>query len=348
MKVFEGESLEKLYPQIIEGLFEEGDEVSPRGMLTKEITPATIVLTNPRKRVISSLIRKLNYGFMVAELVWMLRGSDSVDEIAHYMSGWKNFSDDGVTLNGAYGKRIFNWDSGLHFDNNNGIHKEHVNQFRQAYEQLKKDKDSRQATIVIFDPNKDYKETKDKPCTNLLRFSIRKNKLNMLVVMRSNDISKGSPYDIFNFTMMQEIMAGLLSDALNEDIEVGTYTHVADSLHMYSSDFEMLENVKNEEYTSIYDKVYDGRLIGLEEFNNTMRIVFKIEEKTRMNKEIELQEVCGMLNTINNEVWKSYAAVLATYNFRKYRRNQKELDTLKQYITNEFRPIFEERYNQLN
>ena len=37
MKVFEGESLEKLYPQIIEGLFEEGDEVSPRGMLTKEI-----------------------------------------------------------------------------------------------------------------------------------------------------------------------------------------------------------------------------------------------------------------------------------------------------------------------
>ena len=58
---------------------------------------------------------------MVAELVWMLRGSDSVDEIAHYMSGWKNFSDDGVTLNGAYGKRIFNWDSGLHFDNNNGM-----------------------------------------------------------------------------------------------------------------------------------------------------------------------------------------------------------------------------------
>ena len=79
-----------------------------------------------------------------------------------------------------------------------------------------------------------------------------------------------------------------------------------------------------------------------------MKCVFDIESKTRTNKEIKLQEVCGMLNEIKNIVWKSYAAILATYNFRKYRRSQEELDVLKQYITNEFRTIFEERYNELS
>lgn len=349
MRVFEGESLEELYPIIAKSILEDGEEVSPRGMLTKEISPATIVINNPRKRVIPSAIRKLNFGFMVAELCWILRGSNLVEEIAHYNGSWRYFSDDGVTLNGAYGNRIFKWDSGLILDDTeNGIHKEHVNQFKKVYEQLKDDKDSRQATIVLFNPSKDYKETKDKPCTNLMRFSIRNNKLNMTVFMRSNDLSKGTPYDIFNFTMLQEIMAGLLSEGLGENIEVGKYTHIADSLHIYESDFELFNSIINENYPKLYNNDFDGRLYGIEAFTETMKKVFEIEEKTRTNKEISLQEICGIINNINNDVWKSYAAILAVYNFRKYRRDQQELDTLKGYISNEFETLIKERYNQLS
>ena len=53
------------------------------------------------------------------------------------------------------------------------------------------------------------------------------------------------------------------------------------------------------------------------------------------------------LNVITDNYLKSIAAVLATYNFRKYRRKQNELDALKQYITNEFKSLMEERYNEL-
>lgn len=344
MRVFEEESLEKLYPVLFREILEDGDDVSPRGYLTKEISPATLVITDPKKKVIPSKIRRLNFGFMVAELLWILRGSDNVDEIAWYNGSWRNFSDDGKTLNGAYGKRIFKHPCAF----NDGIKDTivEVNQFKKCYELLKEDPDSRQATIVLFNPLLDNRETKDKPCTNLLRFSIRKNKLNMLVMMRSNDIEKGTPYDIFNFTSLQEIMAGLLG------IEVGKYTHVADSLHLYESYFETAKELVTERYPSLYDEVgtFDGRILvdSYEEFEQLLEKINKIEKYTRENKDVNLNKVVNELKDIDNKVWQSYAAILATYNFRKHRRIQNELDELKKFITNEFKSLFEERYNQLH
>src|SRR5574344_1103418 len=98
MKTIEFDSIEESYSSLIELLLNEGKEVSPRGQLTKEITPIGITINNPRKRVVSNNIRKLNYGFMIGELFWILRGSNNLEEIAHYNSNWRNFSDDGKTL----------------------------------------------------------------------------------------------------------------------------------------------------------------------------------------------------------------------------------------------------------
>ena len=353
MRNFEYESLEQAYPNIINALLTEGKVVSPRGMVTKEISPACITITNPRKRVIPSAVRKLNYGFMCAELIWMLEGSDDVNFIGHYNSIWKSFTDDGQTLNGAYGKRIFNWDSGMRtitrekvIDSSGNKElvstNEHViiNQFQKAYEQLKNDKFSRQATIVLFDPYKDYKETKDKPCTNLMRFMIRENKLNMTVFMRSNDIWRGTPYDIFNFTMLQEIMACMLG------IDIGKYTHVADSLHIYESDFELGQKVVEENYPLLYNKIFPFNN-NINNLTGDLNLVFEIEKLTRENKTISTIDIIEKLNVITSKYWRSIAAVLATYNFRKYRRKQNELDMLKQYITNEFNSLMKERYNEL-
>lgn len=347
MKNFKFESLEEAYPEIIKSLLDEGENVSPRGQLTKEIAPACITITNPRKRVIPSAVRKLNFGFMCAELIWILNASDSSEFIGHYNSMWKQFSDDGETLNGAYGKRIFAWDAGIRLEKINKdkietVPKRYIiNQFQKAYELLKSDPDTRQATIAFFDPYKDYRETKDKPCTNLIRFMIRNNKLNMTTFMRSNDIMKGTSYDIFNFTMLQEIMAGLLN------IEVGIYNHIVDSLHIYESDFELGNQIINEKYPLLYsNKCMDAR-VSANKLNHMFAKIFEIEELTRENKNIQIKKVVGKLLDIENEYWKSIAAILCLYNFRKYRRSQSELDILKQYITNEFKPLMEQRYNEL-
>lgn len=340
MKVFEFESIPESYSEILKYVLENGSEVSPRGILTKEITPVTIVINNPRKRLISHPKRKINYGFAVGELFWILQGKNDLS-ITHYNKQWGNFTDNGEILNGAYGQRIFNWDAGEDFVESN---KEHdgvpvfeiqqikVNQFIEVARKLKEDPHSRQGTIMIFDPSRDFLPTKDVPCTNLMRFSIRDNKLNMMVVMRSNDLIKGYVYDVFNFTMLQEMMAGLL------DVEVGKYTHVVDSIHLYESDFELAKDIIISPDENIYDnfELIDARNFSDEDLSYS----FNIEQLTReTGQEISVEQVIEELEKIKNKYFQSLAAVIATYNFRKYKRNQDELDSLKNYITNEFSKI---------
>lgn len=60
-----------------------------------------------------------------------------------------------------------------------------------------------------------------------MQFLIREGKLNLIVCMRSNDIYLGFPYDIFNFSMFQEYIAGKLG------VKLGEYIHVVGSLHYY-------------------------------------------------------------------------------------------------------------------
>lgn len=342
MRTFEFESVEQSFPVLLQTLLEEGKEVSPRGQLTKEITPIAITIKNPKKRVIPSNARKLNFGFMCAELIWILSGSDSADFIGHYNSQWKTYSDDGTTLNGAYGKRIFAWDSGIRkiditetsedgeVTETNEYRQVVINQFNEAYNQLRKDPDTRQATIVLFDPFKDYRVTKDKPCTNLMRFMIRDGKLNMTTFMRSNDVWFGYPYDVFNFTMLQEIMASLLN------IEVGTYTHIADSFHIYEMHFEKALEVISENQELLYNDDTVDVKVNINELQDVFNNIFDIEQATRENTTVDVDVITDKLNDIENEYLRSITALLALYNFRKHSRTQEDMDMLKTFITNEF------------
>jgi len=64
---------------------------------------------------------------------------------------------------------------------------------------------------------------------------VRDGRLEWLQVLRSNDLFLGVPYNLVQFTMLQEVMAGWLG------LEPGTYTHLANSLHLYTSDISRLE-----------------------------------------------------------------------------------------------------------
>ena len=69
--------------------------------------------------------------------------------------------------------------------------------------------------------------TKDLPCTISLQYLIREGALHCIVYMRSNDLWLGFPYDVFCFTAFQTKLAMELG------VKLGTYTHIAGSLHLY-------------------------------------------------------------------------------------------------------------------
>ena len=68
-----------------------------------------------------------------------------------------------------------------------------------------------------------------------LQFFIRDDKLQLVANMRSSDLVLGISYDVPAFTFLQELMARELG------IEVGTYIHVSNSLHVYEKHFDLIK-----------------------------------------------------------------------------------------------------------
>jgi thymidylate synthase len=68
-------------------------------------------------------------------------------------------------------------------------------------------------------------------------FKVRDNKLYMHTFMRSNDLVWGFQYDVFFFTLIQEIMANELN------VELGSYNHTATSFHVYERHFDLIEEM---------------------------------------------------------------------------------------------------------
>lgn len=211
-----------MYKKLQGDLLDQGTFTKPRDMGTYELLNVNLVLTNPRERLLYSRVRKHNYTYGAAEFLWYMSGTNQLDFIEYYLQKMRDFSDDGETLNSAYGYRIF------------GNHAEFPHQWRNVEYKLLADPDTRQGVITIHYQKDIATETKDVPCAMNLHFIIRDNKLNLLVQMRSNDAFMGLIYDVFSFTLLQEHMFNFLKPQAGfEKLELGTYVHRSDSMHLY-------------------------------------------------------------------------------------------------------------------
>ena len=56
--------------------------------------------------IVLSKARSLGYKFMVAEAFWILSGRNDVEFMDKFSNKIKDFSDDGIFFNGAYGPKI--------------------------------------------------------------------------------------------------------------------------------------------------------------------------------------------------------------------------------------------------
>ena len=236
-------SLESIHASLMETLMINPDcESAPRGKPT-----------NPRNRIITNPIRAVNYGFAVGELCWYLRGDNDLETMRYYNRRMAQFSDDGMTINSAYGNRIFRprWRcKGV--PTRSGIEAS-VSQFDNIVTELRHDPHSRRAVIHINEPADLHRAvtsgSKDVPCTMSLQLLIRDRRLHMHVLMRSNDVVWGLPYDVFSFTCLQEAFMLTLRDEGVEVDDIGEYHHTAGSLHLYDTHYEMATAISQSDYS---------------------------------------------------------------------------------------------------
>jgi len=260
------ENIDDLYKASIDEVLKNGEQVTARGLDFKEIIFPHLVLTNPRARIVQNPARKLSKKFMMGEFIWIMSGQDTLEMIGHYSKNYAQFSDDGIRLHGAYGPRLRYWEYSLGFE-----HGQYHDQLQGCLNRLKADPGTRQAVIVILNPGIDFMvKTKDVPCNDLLQFFIRDNKLHMSCYVRSNDLFWGFPYDIWHWTMLQELYASILG------VGLGEYHHFVGSLHIYNKDFEQMNKCLNYEFPQIamveMPKENDLSIIGfLSNFEGALR-----------------------------------------------------------------------------
>lgn len=205
-------TLDDLLRRVLTRLLDSRNRVRASRGGTSEITGALLQLSNPRARLSRSEVKRV-LSSCLGELLWYLAGSRDLRFIEYYVSHYAKESDDGVTVHGAYGPRLFRMRG----------HDQIANVLRL----LKSRPHSRRAVIQLFDAADLAVEHKDVPCTCTLQFMIRGGRLHLFTSMRSNDAYLGLPHDVFAFTMLQEIIARSLS------VDVGTYKHAVGSLHLY-------------------------------------------------------------------------------------------------------------------
>lgn len=186
---------------------------------TKAVLNAGFYIDNPVDRDITTKWRKWSKTYAEREWNWYLSQNRSVEEIKKFAPTWDKMHGGDNIVNSNYG-----WQWGRE------------NQLDKCIEQLKKDASTRQAWFSIFDGKEKDQYTYDTPCTLAIGFYtdlVNSELLNMTVTMRSNDLIFGFCNDQYCFSKLQEQVANELN------MQVGTYFHFAQNLHIYSKHFNM-------------------------------------------------------------------------------------------------------------
>ena len=163
----------------------------------------------------SRVERKWSKEYAEAEWQWYLSGNPNIKKLGDLYGKipaiWKRMADHNGNVNSNYG---WQWCR--------------ENQLAKVINMLRDNPETRQATISIYDGKEIDLYSNDTPCTYAVQFTVLNNKLNMSVVMRSNDLWYGFCNDQYQFSNLQMLVANELG------IEIGTYYHFAHNLHLYN------------------------------------------------------------------------------------------------------------------
>jgi thymidylate synthase len=258
--VLEEESADMLWGEAVKWFGPSGISVPQqgRGGQTCEVLNASLTLTNPRQRWISSRSPAINPAFALAEVIWIMAGREDSAFVNYFNPKLPQFAGNGQTYHGAYGYRLRKQLG--------------IDQLERAYAALSSNPESRQVVLQIWNsrtdlPNNDGSpQAPDIPCNIVAMLKLRNNRLEWTQVMRSNDFVLGLPHNIVQFSTLQEILAGWLH------VEVGNYNHYADSLHLYREEISTLPEaaphnpVLNSDSIAMPKLASDRSLKVLEEF----------------------------------------------------------------------------------
>ena len=193
---------------------------------TKALFNVGFEIQNPADNTIfnSKVKRNWSLEYANAEWRWYLSGDRNIAKLGELYGKvpaiWKRMADVNGNVNSNYG---WQWQRNQQLDYVIGL--------------LRTQPETRQAAISIYDAKEWESYTNDTPCTYAIQFTVLDDKLNMSVVMRSNDLWYGFCNDQYQFSNLQLLVAQ------RTGYDIGTYYHFAHNLHLYNDKLPVMKEM---------------------------------------------------------------------------------------------------------
>ncbi|MDV5127064.1 thymidylate synthase [Bacillus amyloliquefaciens] len=253
------------YNTIINDIINNGvsdEEFDVRTKWDTDGTPAhTLSVISKKMRFDNSEVpilttKKVAWKTAIKELLWIWQlKSNDVNELnkmgVHIWDQWKQ--EDG-TIGKAYGYQLSK--------KNRELNGEKVDQVDYLLHQLKNNPSSRRHITTLWNPD-DLDSMALPPCVYETQWYIKQGKLALEVRARSNDMALGNPFNVFQYNVLQRMIAQVTGYELGEYIfnigDCHVYTRHIDNLkiQMGREQYEAPELWINPDVKDFYDFTID-------------------------------------------------------------------------------------------
>ena len=238
-ELIEGETFPAAWEKALKRCWNKGIEV--RTELEKELDPpsldltAMIVVKNPDKE---PKYHRAGFPMGVEDLISYMN-----DFISPLESEEREVNED------TYPNRIRGYKDDYEGENM----EPGVDQLEYLLKELKRDETTKKAQAVLWNPKIDHEDHKTSPDLIRIWARIVQNRLNMNIHMCSNDLFKATFANMMAFYQLQELLAEELG------VNVGSYCHTADSLHINGAYYDEVENTLEQlKYRDWEDKTWSS------------------------------------------------------------------------------------------
>ncbi|MCY9268784.1 thymidylate synthase, partial [Bacillus licheniformis] len=233
------------YNAIIQKIIESGisdEEYQVRTKWDSDGTPAhTLSIMSEKMRFDNSEVpilttKKVAWKTAIKELlwIWQLKSNDVQvlnDMGVHIWDQWR--LEDG-TIGAAYGYQLGK--------KNRTVNGQKVDQVDYLLHQLKHNPSSRRHLTMLWNPD-DLDGMALTPCVYETQWYVKEGKLSLEVRARSNDMALGNPFNVFQYNVLQRMIAQVLG------YELGEYIFNIGDCHIYTRHIDNLNiQMKREQY----------------------------------------------------------------------------------------------------
>lgn len=203
---------------------------------TKSVIAKQLKFNNSEIPILTQ--KRVAWKTAIKELLWIWQmKSNKVQDLRDMgVNIWNEWELEDGTIGKAYGYQLGK--------KNQIIDGLYVDQVDYLIYQLKNNPSSRRHITTLWNPD-DIPEMSLTPCVWKTQWLIKENKLSLIVEARSNDIGLGHPFNVFQYNILQRMMAQICN------YDLGEYIYQIGDAHIYERHITPLnEQILNKEYNA--------------------------------------------------------------------------------------------------